>query len=228
MLSLTNVVDSMEGNLYRARFFNTCGDTYSDTVSLRIITGPQVSISPYSFTVCKGGQAVFVGVHKGEQLTFVQWPKSVVGSAVYNDIPGANEDTLIVRATDVSQTSTRYRLAVGNKCDTIYSSPASLVVRDTPRITGQLQSIDACLGDTARLSVQAINVSSYQWQKDGVDIPGATSDTLVVGPMTHRDDGQYRVVLKNDCGSIKSQPAHLRVVTNPVIVRQPVSMSATV
>ena len=226
MLSLTNVVDSMEGYLYRARFSNTCGDTYSDAASLGVINVPQVNVSPYSVTICKGGQAVFIGARKGERLTFVQWQKSVVGSAVFTNIPGAIKDTLVVQAADVSQTGTRYRLAVGNKCDTVYSSPASLVVRDIPGISGQPQSVDACPGDSVSLSVQAINASSYQWQKDGVEIPGATSSTLAIGPVTHRDGGTYQVLLKNECGISKSQPAQLNVVTNPVIVRGPVSKSA--
>jgi uncharacterized repeat protein (TIGR01451 family) len=65
-----------------------------------------------------------------------------------------------------------------------------------------------CLGDTTTFSVAANGSAplSYQWRKDGVDIVGANSDTIITG-----EDGAYDVVVSNLCGSQTSTVAHLMV-----------------
>jgi hypothetical protein len=53
---------------------------------------------------------------------------------------------------------------------------------------------------------------SYQWQKNGVDIPGATSSSLTTGPVALSDNGaKYRVIVTNSCGSATSVEAILAV-----------------
>ena len=47
----------------------------------------------------------------------------------------------------------------------------------------------------------------YQWLKNGAPVAGATNDTLVIGPMTRADEGQYRAVVTNHLGSITSTVA---------------------
>lgn len=55
-------------------------------------------------------------------------------------------------------------------------------------------------GGTAKLSVSAKSVNaggslSYQWQKDGVDIAGATGSTLTINNASSADTGKYTVVV---------------------------------
>ncbi|MDQ3177912.1 MAG: PQQ-dependent sugar dehydrogenase, partial [Actinomycetota bacterium] len=55
----------------------------------------------------------------------------------------------------------------------------------------------------------------YQWQRDGVDIPGATSASYTLSDPTAADDGaRFRVVVTNDQGSATSNEAALTVTTN--------------
>jgi hypothetical protein len=54
----------------------------------------------------------------------------------------------------------------------------------------------------------------YQWEKDGVAIPGAESSSLNVEKVTPMDEGAYRVVVMNSVSSVTSQVAVL-TVTNP-------------
>lgn len=54
---------------------------------------------------------------------------------------------------------------------------------------------------------------SYQWAKDGVPIPGATSDVLELNPAKASDAGRYTVTLTNAHGSATSAEIDLPVYT---------------
>jgi hypothetical protein len=53
---------------------------------------------------------------------------------------------------------------------------------------------------------------SYQWRKDGVDLPGATSSTLALTGLHRSDSGQYAARVSNSAGSVLSPAATLRVM----------------
>jgi glucose/arabinose dehydrogenase len=68
-------------------------------------------------------------------------------------------------------------------------------------------------GATARFEVSPLGSApfSYQWQRDGVDIPGATGPQLLVVCDDTVDGTSYRVVVRNTFGETASNPAVLRV-----------------
>ena len=53
---------------------------------------------------------------------------------------------------------------------------------------------------------------SYQWQQDGVDIPGATKATLTVSNLQPNNVSGFVAVVTNVAGRISSQPARVAVV----------------
>ncbi len=65
---------------------------------------------------------------------------------------------------------------------------------------------------------------TYQWQKNGADIAGATSQTYIIGTTLTEDEGLYSVIVSNSEGTITSSDAELFVDTL-VILQQPVSVS---
>jgi hypothetical protein len=70
---------------------------------------------------------------------------------------------------------------------------------------------------------------SYQWQKNGINISGATSSTYSINAASDSDAGIYSVIVSNSSGSVVSSGALLTVlppVISPVIVTQPVSQTA--
>ena len=62
---------------------------------------------------------------------------------------------------------------------------------------------------TARGSAPLI----FQWRKDGVDIPEATTDTLLLANVQLAQSGTYTCIVTNPVASIVSAPATLNVVT---------------
>jgi len=71
---------------------------------------------------------------------------------------------------------------------------------------GQLLQV---LGDRAELEVQVYGSAPlhFQWQKDSLDIPGATNSILTLFSVETNDAGAYRVQIANRLGSVLSATA---------------------
>jgi hypothetical protein len=58
---------------------------------------------------------------------------------------------------------------------------------------------------------------SYQWQKNGTNVPGATAQTLVLGNLQLSDSGSYVLVASNFANVAYSQPAVVQVQPAPLV-----------
>ena len=82
-----------------------------------------------------------------------------------------------------------------------------------PAITDQPEAISVFAGQPASFSVSVSGATpfTYQWQKDGEDIPGATAATYTINSTQPSDAGAYRVAVSNSAGIIISEAAPLSV-----------------
>ncbi|TLZ35338.1 MAG: sugar dehydrogenase, partial [Gammaproteobacteria bacterium] len=81
-----------------------------------------------------------------------------------------------------------------------------------PAITTQPASQMVVAGQTATFTVTATGTApvSYQWQKNGTAMGGATADSYTTPATTASDDGdQFTVVVSNAAGSVTSNAAAL-------------------
>lgn len=89
-------------------------------------------------------------------------------------------------------------------------------VAQAPTIDTQPLSQTVDEGDEVSFTVVASGSEtlSYQWQKDEVDIDGATSATYTIASAAAADEGDYRCVVTNSVGSATSDTATLTVDTS--------------
>ena len=85
---------------------------------------------------------------------------------------------------------------------------------NAPIITTSPASTTVTAGQPATFTVSATGASplSFQWIRDGVDIPGATQMTYVLSAATTADNGaQFSARVSNSFGSVTSSNATLTV-----------------
>jgi hypothetical protein len=89
-----------------------------------------------------------------------------------------------------------------------------------PDITDESGDSAKCEGDDVSFSVSATGDPPlyYKWQKDGIDIPGATGSTFSIGSVTADTAGNYRCIVTNSGGSDTSSVKILTVNTLPTVV----------
>jgi hypothetical protein len=100
--------------------------------------------------------------------------------------------------------------AYGLSCSPAYHSAAKFY----PTTVGVSQ-LTLCPGDSALLQVTYLGGSGdplrFQWRKDGISIPGATSTVYRIPSVSGSDGGSYDVSVSNSCGGEISSPATLIV-----------------
>jgi len=102
-----------------------------------------------------------------------------------------------------------------------------------PTITTQPAGQTVTAGQTATFAVVASGTAplSYQWQKNGVNIVGATAASYTTPATTTSDSGStFSVVVSNTAGTVTSSTATLTVNPAPVlptITTQPASQTVT-
>jgi hypothetical protein len=98
----------------------------------------------------------------------------------------------------------------------------------TPLVTQDPASSIVAVGQTATFTVvaTAMPAPSYQWQRNGIAILGATSSSYTTPPTSSADDGsQFLVVISNGSGAVASGVAILSVRNTPGLL---VSSASTV
>ena len=89
-----------------------------------------------------------------------------------------------------------------------------------PTITQHPVSRTVAPGASVTFSVRASGSGtlSYQWQRNGLDIPGATSQDYTLVAADTDNGAQFRAVVSNDNGSVISNSATLTVTSNQLPV----------
>ena len=89
----------------------------------------------------------------------------------------------------------------------------------TVALVGPAQAnLQATVGTSVLLTSGSLGGTgdSYQWQLNGMDLPGATNATLGIGSVTWADAGSYRVRVSNASGLTIGSPTVLAVLPTPL------------
>jgi hypothetical protein len=100
-----------------------------------------------------------------------------------------------------------------------------------PSIVTQPSNVTVAAGQVAEFSVAANGSQplSFQWQRNGTNISGATSASYSTPPTIAADNGAtFRVVVSNSAGSVTSAAATLTVNTSPGNVPPTASITSPV
>src|SRR5437773_2123290 len=192
---------------------------------------PSIATQPTNQTVTIGQTATFMVVAAGTAPLSYQWQEN--GTA----ISGATSASYTTAATSSSDNGAKFQVVVSNSAGSVTSHAVTLIINAAaaaPSITTQPVNQTVTVGQTATFTVVATGTAplSYQWQKNGTAISGATSASYTTAATTSSDNSaQFVVVVSNTAGSVTSNAATLTVnsaATAPSITTQPASQTVTV
>src|SRR5204862_166449 len=171
---------------------NPCPPVTSSVAALVVNQVVAITAQPAaSQTLCAGSPATFSVTATGTGLAY-QWKKNGT------NIPGATASTYSIPNVTTADAGT-YTVVVSGvaPCPSVTSGNAVLVVNNPVVITSQpVASQTVCSGFPTSFSVTATGTGlTYQWKKNGVDVPGATSSTYAIANASVADAGTYTVVV---------------------------------
>ncbi|WP_421920497.1 T9SS type B sorting domain-containing protein [Marinifilum sp.] len=154
-------------------------------------------------------------VCEGEMLS---WTPNVTGAKdiqfewYFEGVKISDDKTLNYTSTEIIHEGD-YEVQVTGVCGDV-STTGSLEVTELPKITSISESDEVCENESlVEFSVEATGEKlKYQWQKDGVDIPGKTSPVLSLTSIQLNDDASYTCEVSNYCTSVISDKMTLTVI----------------
>jgi hypothetical protein len=174
---------------------NSLGDQYNITstaLTELICTLPAISAQPAATAVCTGSAANFSVTASGG--TTYQWKLNGT------NISGATSNTYSI-ASATAANAGNYTVAITNICGTTTSNSVSLTVNALPNPTITQTGFTLTTG----------TFSSYQWLKNGINIPGATASSYTV---TSNGNYTVKVTNANNCTNTSSAVSITNVGVN--------------
>jgi hypothetical protein len=91
--------------------------------------------------------------------------------------------------------------------------------RNPPKISAQPLQQSANTGNSVTFTVAASGTGplSYQWRRNGSNLPGQKNATLTLSGVTVADAGSYDVVISNSVGTVTSETVTLTVQPPPTV-----------
>ncbi len=212
------IVSTVTGDagIYTVVATNSVSSATSNGATLTVNAAPvapSINSQPADQTVTAGQSASFsVGADGTAPLSY-QWRKNTV------NIPGATGSTYTIASTAGGDAGT-YTVVVSNAVSNVTSNGATLTVNAAPAapaITTQplAQSVNAGSPVTFVAAASGNPVPTYQWQKNGVNIGGATNSSYTIAVAVGGDSGNYAVIATNSVSSATSNSVLLSVIVPP-------------
>lgn len=176
-----------------------------------VTSPPVVTLQPVSQAVIEGQAASFVAAFSGAPTPTLQWRRNGV------DIVGATSGTLSFTPV-LGDDGSLYSCRAVNVAGSVITSDAILAVAPlvAPSFTTQPQPAIGAPGSTVQFNAAVVGSPpiTYQWQKNGVGIPGATAIPLVYTVLTGDEGAEFTLIATNAGGFVESDPAPLTLTTS--------------
>ena len=160
----------------------------------------------------------------------VQFPAEYIGDYFFADYCG----NWVWNTDPISGAASQFATGIANPVDLKVTDDGSLfylargqgavyrvqnTANQAPVITDQPDSLTVSVGSPASFSVTASGAATltYQWQRNGTNISGATSSTYTLGAAQLADDGaRFRCRVSNSLGTATSSEAVLAVTPGTI------------
>ena len=178
-------------------------------------TAPSITTHPSNQTVAQGQPVTFtVGAGGSTPLSY-QWQRNQV------NISGATASSYVIAATAFADNAAKFRCVVTNAFGNATSNEATLTVNAPPNVSTNPVDQTVAQGQPVTFTVGAGGSAplSYQWQRNQVNISGATASSYAIAATAFADNAaKFRCVVTNAFGNANSNEATLTVQPPPPIL----------
>ena len=233
------------GFVYRCVVKNSENTVNSEAAAVTVILPVTIKTQPQNITAEAGEEKTMSVV--AQNATSYQWQRSADAGETWSNISTTNTNYRDVK-TDVLTIKVSkntagfvYRCVVKNAEFTENTEAATVTVAapvQLVEITFQPQNISGKVGDMKRLTVDAKNATSYQWQRSADDGQTwsniSTTNTNYSNPKTKTLTVKinkttaayvYRCVVKNDASTVESDVVTVSILQSVTITAQPEGIS---
>ena len=221
-LNISNIQTNKAGR-YFVTVNNGCTPTISSNeFNVTVLDAPTIQTHPTALTETCSATSFSLSVAANNTQSY-QWLKNDVA------INNATSSSYTIASVASSDAAT-YKVVVSNSCgNNVTSNAAVLVVKSAPTVQTSASSNTLCVGTSHTLQVSAVTNNggslTYQWKKGGVNIPNATTASLVLTNLQTSSTGIYTVDVTNSCGTTTSPDYTITVSQAPIITLDPVSQA---
>lgn len=222
-LSLGNVTAGDAGD-YQLEASNSYGTTLSQVAVIQVNSPPSVTQQPVSANAATGTGVTLSVTATGTAPLAYQWYEGASGDT---STPAAS--TAATLATGPLSATTSFWVRVTNDHGSADSAAATITVGAPPAITEHPESLAIPAGQPADFRVTATGdgTLSYQWEKDGEDMPGRTSHQLLINSTQASDAAVYACRVTSVFGTATSDGATLSILVAPTITGHPQGLAVT-
>lgn len=219
ILSIKNI-SSVDAGTYFAKIWTVCGDT---TVTLKYhLKEIKLDAAEKSAdsAICETSEITL----KSEFVSSINtpilysWYKDGVQLANNNYYSGVHTKELHIINAKPIHTGIYKLVASMKEYDNVSAETLTeITVKPLPVIESTSAVQELRVGQELNISVVAKGGDlTYTWLKNGVEINGATTNSLVIASVSLDDAGDYTCVVTNECGSIESKKINLVVSTGGI------------
>ena len=197
-------------------------------ISTRGAGSPQITQQPKQEAWSANQDITLSVVATGAATLRYQWRRN------NQPITDANQATLVIRSAEPANEGI-YDVVVFNDVGSVTSASVSVfptygpVVLAPPRGAQVRVRPDpaAAAKTNVTLNVTAYDsrAFTYQWRRDGQNIPGANGSSLLLQDVKVADAGKYTVVIQDNLTSTESAAAEIVALVTPVITQAPLSQT---
>lgn len=222
----TAALTAADTGIYTCRVTNTLNGSASAVTSsaanLAVNTPPAIAAQPISQpSYAPGDRISFSVAATGNGTLSFQWQKDGVNIPVGGNASAATATLILgsAQAGDAGTYTCVVTATLNGTTTTTVSAPAILGPGQVATINTQPATLQTkLLNDSVTFTVDAAPAGggtlSYQWRKEGVEIPGATAASLTLDKVQYLDAGTYTCIVTNTIpGS-----ASLRLSTVPAVL----------
>lgn len=216
-LSLNNIA-AADAASYTCRVTGTCGPVQISNPGVLTVDIPAViSTHPLPASVCfNTTHELNIVLSEGTNPAY-QWYFDNDLDGTFVPVGGATSQILTINTFDATEAGDYY-CVVTNGCGSANSQKARLTLIDAFNITSSIADASVCENGNKTFTIVADQPVTYRWMKNGIDIPGATTQSLILNNIPFADNGAvYSCEVKNNC---KAQ-----IVSATLTVSQPLSIT---